>query len=102
MKMSNSLQGRWICILDGEYGIAGQITMADGPNHYLVRMVQPYNGPPVSRLMSRDDLCTDVSQEHYVSIFDSEAELKAWLAWVDNDNRPKVVKMQKDRKPPVW
>lgn len=99
--MSDSLQGRWIYILDGEYGIAGPIMMADGADYYLVRMVH-HHGPPVSRLMSRDELCSDAMQDYYVSIFDNETELKARLAWVESDSRPKVVKMQKDRKPPVW
>jgi len=96
--MSDSLQGRWIHVSDGEYGRVGQITMADGPDHYLVRM-RPHNGPPLSELMTRNDLCTDGARDHYVAIFDNETELNAWLAWVDDDGRPRVVSMRKDKAP---
>jgi hypothetical protein len=95
---TTDLLGHWIHILDGEYGKCGQITMVVRPEHYLVRM-RPYNGaqPPHSQLMTNDDFCSD--HDYYVAIFDTEAELDTWLAWMDtptDDGRPRVVSMRKE------
>jgi hypothetical protein len=46
-----SMIGKWIHILDGEYGLVGQITLAVGATHFLVAMRPNGEVPPISRLM---------------------------------------------------
>jgi hypothetical protein len=96
---ATSLIGHWVYILDGEYGKAGQITLSFGTDYLLVR-IRPHNdAPPSSELMAADDLCSDQTADRYISIFDTEAELDAYLKWLDtpdDDGKPRVVSMRKD------
>jgi hypothetical protein len=97
---ANTLNGRWVFIGDGEYYNVGQITMSVGPDHYLVRM-RPSNGaPPSSQLFRSDDLRSVKSEDYLVNVFDTDAELDAWLEWMNepqSDGRPRVVSI---RNPP--
>jgi hypothetical protein len=86
----NTLLTKWVLVPDGTDGfsLAGQVTSAIGDHHHLIRM----NGPaPCSRLMSNAALCADG-----VFIFDSEAELLAWLDWEPDGDGPRIVPIQKE------
>ena len=65
--------------------------MAVGSNHILIKHV----GAELTsyELRSLEQLCSDPNGERYVSIFDTEAELDAWLAWMSDDNKPRIVRM---------
>jgi hypothetical protein len=89
------LVGKWILALDGEFEKNGQIVMEVGPEHYLIEMRPPKGGQPRAELWARDALCSDVPNDHLVSLFNSEAELDAWLTW-ELEETPRVVPMRKD------
>jgi hypothetical protein len=98
---ATSLLGHWLHILDGEYCKCGQITMVVGTDHYLVRLrLQGEAMLPISQLMMTDDFCDN--DDHHVAIFATEAELDAWLKWIDepphgdDDGRPRIVSMRKN------
>src|SRR4051812_20579137 len=94
---TNNANGLWVHILHREYARVGQITMAVGSDHHLLKMRSPKSkgGPPMCELMTRSDLCTDDARDHYVNIFNTEAELDAWVEWADtpDDGRPRVVNL---------
>jgi hypothetical protein len=93
---ATGLLGRWVLhILDGEYKV-GQIALSVGPDHHLVGM-RPHNGaPPWSQLMTSDDLCSDQTKGQHINIFDTEAELDAWLEWM---NAPGDLSRRRNLKP---
>src|ERR1700687_1651745 len=90
--VANGLVGRWVLFPDPdnvEYCQTGQIALSIGDHHHLVRMRPPTNGvPPSSRLVTSDALTADD-----ISIFDTSAELEAWLGWEPDDDKPRVVAM---------
>lgn len=99
----DSLKDRWVFLSDGDTYNAGQITAAVGTDYYLVRM-RPSNGePPSSQLFSTEDFCSNKSQEQFVCIFETEAELDAWVQWVNEDashGKLKVVSIRNPNKGP--
>jgi hypothetical protein len=93
---TTTLVGHWLHILDGEYATCGQITLAVGPSHFLVRL-RPHNAtPPISRMMKIDDLCDQEDNNYLVAIFDSEMAMDKWLKCMDSDDGGKVVAIRKE------
>ena len=85
----SKLPGHWVLIPDGDDGfsLAGRITLSVG-DHHLIK----FNGPmPSSRLLTSDALCADG-----VFIFDTDAELEAWLEWEPDGDGPRIVPIRKE------
>ena len=96
----STLVGRWVHIIDDEYGGDWRVAMAVGPAHYLLKQ-RPYNNccPPSSQLVAIDDLCCDLYHGRHVAIFDDEKEMDLWLAFTDapkDEDGPRVVAMRRD------
>jgi hypothetical protein len=84
------LVGRWVFVPmpeDAEMGLTGQIETSLGDYH-LIRM-RGHSGCP-SRLLSSDTLCGE-----FVYIFDTEAQLDAWVESEPAGSPPRVVPFRK-------
>lgn len=92
--MIAELVGRWVIINDedGEHYQVGRVVAAD--DDFAVVDVRP---PPHGRKFSRLIFLMEMSEDGRVLLFDSEADLDAWVAWADapNEKAPKVVKMER-------
>lgn len=88
--------GKWVLVDDGEYYHVGEVvSLAEGCA--LLRL-RPTKGPSHQRLFFLDAL----SNETLSVWFDAEAELDAYLAWLEEpseDSKLKVVKLRDVGKP---
>jgi len=99
MTTTTTLAGRWLHILKGDYSRCGQITMAVGTGHYLVRFRPPDDTPSLCSLLTIEELCDDAGADYFVAHFETEAELDAWTRWMEephDDGRPRVVRMNQE------
>ncbi len=85
--------GKWIYYQDGEYEKHGEIVLAVGVNHFLIKM-HAHDGPSFSELWSVEGLGDAL-------IFDNKNALDEFLAWASKDDRPnlRLVRTPSDKEP---
>lgn len=92
-----TMVGKWLVINNEDHYHIGEVVLVVCLTNFLVRIKEPdNNGCPATtmRLVTLEDV--DFSSGSV--IFNNEAELNAWLAWLDKpeeDGRPRVVPIKK-------
>jgi hypothetical protein len=96
MTERGSLAGMWVHLpLDDEYYQIGQIKFAVEDGVWLLQINPRPGAPRVSRLVQIADLLR-------ADLFDTEADLNAYMAWLDtppDDGRPKIIQMSARKSP---
>lgn len=83
--------GKWVYMVDGEYGKSAEIILAVG-DYYLIRLRSHDGCPYMCQLITIDDLHD--GDDYHVAIFDTEADMDTWIRFideVDETGRKKVV-----------